>query len=94
MGNFWLFQQARCEVIVKYTNCNLLEHEWIRTVIRTLDTQIDEKNKNIEARQNVTGSYVKMSVYFEDFIKNTIYFTHHLNSFVSFLWRYRIWAYL
>ena len=27
MGNFWLFQQARYEVIVKYTNCNLLEHE-------------------------------------------------------------------
>ena len=27
MGDFRLFQQARCEVIVKYTNCNLLEHE-------------------------------------------------------------------
>ena len=43
MGNFRLFQQARCEVIVKYTNCNLLEHEWIRTGIRTLEAQIDEK---------------------------------------------------
>ena len=29
MGNFRVFQQARCEVIVKFTNCNLLEHEWI-----------------------------------------------------------------
>ena len=27
MGNFRLFQQVRCEVIVKYTNCNLLDHE-------------------------------------------------------------------
>ena len=41
MGNFRLFQQARSEVIVKYTNCNLLEHEWTRTV------QNDEKNKKI-----------------------------------------------
>ena len=62
MGNFWLFQQARCEAIVKYTNCNLLEHESIRTGIRTLEPQIDEKNKNIEARQNVTGSSKKKSV--------------------------------
>ena len=84
MGNLRFFQQARYEVIVENTNCNLLEHEWIRRGIRTLEAQIDE-NKNIEVRQNVTGSYVKMSVYFEDFIKNTIYFTHHLNSFVSFL---------
>ena len=60
MGNFWLFQQARCEVIVKYTNCNLLVQEWIRTGTRTLESQIDEKNKNIEARQNVTGSYKKI----------------------------------
>ena len=62
MWNFRLFQQARCEVIFKYTNYNLLEHEWIRTGIRTLETQIDEKNKHIEARQNVTGSYKKKSV--------------------------------
>ena len=62
MGNFQRFQQARCEVIVEYTNCNLLEYEWIRTGIRTLEAQIDEKNKNIEARQNVTGSYIKKSV--------------------------------
>ena len=27
MGNFRLFQEARREVIVNYTNCNLLEHE-------------------------------------------------------------------
>ena len=54
-----LFQLARCEVIVKYTNCNLLEHERIRTGIKTLEAQIDEKNKNIEARQNFTGSYKK-----------------------------------
>ena len=59
MGNFRLFQQARCEVIVKYANCNLLEHEWIRTGIRTLEAQIDEKNKSIEAWQNVNGSYKK-----------------------------------
>ena len=59
MGNFGLFQQARCEVIVKYTNYNLLEHEWIRTGIRTLEAQIDEKNKIIQAQQNVTGSYRK-----------------------------------
>ena len=59
MGNFLLFQQAMCEVIVKYPNCDLFEHEWIRTGIRTLQAQIDEKNKNIEARQNVTGSFKK-----------------------------------
>ena len=59
IGNSWLFQQARCEVIVKYTNCNLLEHAWIRTGIRTLEAQIDEKNKSIEAWQNVTGFYKK-----------------------------------
>ena len=62
MENFRLSQQARCEVIAKYVNFNLLEHEWIRTGIRTLEAQIDEKNKNIEAPQNVTGSYEKMSV--------------------------------
>ena len=59
MGNFRLFQQVRCGVIVKYTKCNLLEHEWIRAEIRTLEAQIEDKNKNIEARQNVTGSYKK-----------------------------------
>ena len=63
MGNFQLFQQARCEVIVKYTNCNLLEHEWIRIGIRTFEAQIDEKNKNTEDRQNVTGSYKRKRVY-------------------------------
>ena len=64
MGNFQLFQQAKCEVIVKYTNCNLLEHERIRKGIRTLEAQIDEKTKNIKARQNVTGSYKRKRVYF------------------------------
>ena len=59
MGNFLLFQQGSYGVIVKYISCNLLEHEWIRTRIRTLEPQIDEKNKNIEVRQNVTGSYKK-----------------------------------
>ena len=63
MGNFRLFQQARCEVIIKYTNCYLLEHEWIRTGIRTLETQIDENNKTIEARQIVTGSYRRKRVH-------------------------------
>ena len=62
MVNFRLFQQARCEVIVKYTNCNLLEHGLIRTGIKTQEAQIDEKNKNIETRQNVTSSYKKKSV--------------------------------
>ena len=60
---FPAFQQARCEVIVKNTNCNLLEHEWIRTGIRTPEAQIDKKNKNFEARQNVTGSYKRERVY-------------------------------
>ena len=63
-GNFWLFQQARCEVIIKYTNCNLLEQEWIRTGIRTLETQTEEKDKNIKARKNVTGSCKNDSVFF------------------------------
>ena len=62
MGDFWLFQQARCEIIVKYTNCNLLESEWIRTGIRTLQAQIDEKSKSIEFGQNVTGSYEEKTV--------------------------------
>ena len=48
MGNFQCFEQARCEVIVKYTNCNLLEHIWIRTGIRTLEAQIDEKIKTLK----------------------------------------------
>ena len=48
MGNFWLFQQARCEVIVKYINCNLSEHEWIRTEIRTLEAQIDGKIRTLK----------------------------------------------
>ena len=64
MGNLRLFQQAKCEVIVKYTNCNLLDHELIRTGIRTLEAQIDEKNKNIEARQNVLLVLIKKIVYF------------------------------
>ena len=55
MWKFQLFQQTRCEVIVKHTSYNLLEHEWIRT----LEAQTYEKNKNTKARQNVTGSYKK-----------------------------------
>ena len=62
IGNFRPFQQARCEVIVKYASCNLLEPEWIRTGIRTLEAQIDEKNKSTEAQQNVSSSFKKMSV--------------------------------
>ena len=53
-GHVW----SNCQ----YPNCNLLEHEWIRTGIRTPEAQIDEKNKNIEGRQNVTGSYKKKRV--------------------------------
>ena len=33
----------------------------IKIGIRALEAQIDEKNKNIEARQNVTSSYKKNS---------------------------------
>lgn len=40
LGNFQLFQQARCELIAKYINYNLLEHEWLRTGIRTIDEKI------------------------------------------------------
>ena len=58
-GNLRLFQQPRCEVIVKYTNCNFQrDMNLIKTGIRTLEAQIDEKN-NIEARQNVTSFYKK-----------------------------------
>ena len=54
---------STCKVLsIKYKNFNLLEHERIRTGIRTLEVQIDEKNKNIEARQYVTGSYKKKSL--------------------------------
>ena len=35
-----------------------------------------------------------LRIYFEDFIKNTIRLTHHLNSFVGFLSSDRIWAYI
>ena len=60
MRNFRLFQQARCEVIVILQVYKLqFIRKWIRTGIRTLEAQVDEKNKNIEARQNVTGSYKK-----------------------------------
>ena len=45
MGNFRLFQRARCEVIVKYTNCNLLEQERIRAGIKTLEAETDEKKR-------------------------------------------------
>ena len=48
MGNFWLFQQARCEVIAKYTNCISLEHEWIRTGTGTLEAQIDKKKRTLK----------------------------------------------
>ena len=48
LSNVWHFQEARCEVIVKCTSCNLLEHEWIRTEIRTLEAQIDEKVKTLK----------------------------------------------
>ena len=48
LSNVWHFQEGRCEVIVKCTNCNLLEHEWIRTEIRTLEAQIDEKVKTLK----------------------------------------------
>ena len=48
LSNVWHFQEAWCEVIVKCTNCNLLEHEWIRTEIRTLEAQIDEKVKTLK----------------------------------------------
>ena len=87
MGHFRLFLQARCEVIVRYKNSNLLEHEWIRTGIRTLEAQIDEKNKSIEARENVTGSYKKgciytyqnnnQSLYHYIFVKSPLHFSNY-----------------
>ena len=84
-GNFRLFQQARCEVIVKYTNCKLLEHEWTRTGIKTLEPQIDEKNKNIEAQQNVTGSYQKKEcMYFLKFPEKLLLTT--VNSYMLILY--------
>ena len=43
LWNFQLFQQARCEVIAKYINYNLLEHDWIRT----LEAQIEWFNVRI-----------------------------------------------
>ena len=70
MGDFRFFQRARFEVIVKYTNCSLLELEWIRRGIRTLEVQIDEKYKNIEAWQNVTGSYNMKRVYFSNLVQD------------------------
>ena len=62
---FWngKFPAFSTEKAVKYTNYNLLEHEWIRTGIRTLEAQIYEKDKNNEARQNVTRSYKRKRVY-------------------------------
>ena len=63
-GKFPAFSTGQVWIIVKYTNCNLLEHERIRKGIRTLEAQIDEKTKNIKARQNVTGSYKRKRVYF------------------------------
>ena len=41
-----IFSQARYEVIVKYTNCNLVDNGWIRTGIRTLVAQIDGKKEH------------------------------------------------
>ena len=63
-GFFFLYSVfSTCKVLsIKYKNFNLLEHERIRTGIRTLEVQIDEKNKNIEARQYITGSYKKKSL--------------------------------
>ena len=43
MGNFRLFQQASCEIIVNYANCNLLERELIRTGIRNLRLKLTKK---------------------------------------------------
>ena len=46
MGNFWFFKNASCEVIVRYTRLNLLEHEWIKKGIRKLETQIGQKKEH------------------------------------------------
>ena len=43
----------------------------MNTGIRTLAAYIDEKSKNIEARQNVTGSYKRQSVV-KDLIKQIL----------------------
>ena len=62
-----IFSQARCEVIVKYTNCNLLDNGWIRTGIRTLVAQIDGKKEHWSSaksywfllKKECTGVYQK-----------------------------------
>ena len=48
---------------------------------------------NISCAKSVKPLFY-LRICFEDFIKTTIYFTHDQNSLVSFLWSYRIWAYL
>ena len=63
MGNFRLFQQAR-EVIVKYTNWDLLEHEWIRTGIRSLEAQIDDKKQEHQSSAKCYWFLLKKSVDF------------------------------
>ena len=57
MENSWLFQQARCEVTVKYTSSNLLEHEWIRTGIRTWGSNWQKKIRPLKLSKMFTGSY-------------------------------------
>ena len=62
-GQVWNNCQAYKLQLNEYEWISMNEHEWIRTGIRTLEAQIDEKNKNTEARQNVTGSYKRKKVY-------------------------------
>ena len=45
MRDFWLFQQARCDV---NTNCNLSEYEWIRTGIGILEAQTDDRKRTLK----------------------------------------------
>ena len=50
----------------------MLELTWLRTGIRTFESEIGQKNKNIEAQQNFTGSY-----------KKRVYKSGHLRDFCT-----------
>ena len=91
MRNFWLFQQAGCEVIAKYTNCNLLEHEWIWVGIKTLWGSNWGRNKNNEARQIVTGSYKKKCI-FKSSHRNCSTKKVVVRKFINFIGKHLCWA--
>ena len=61
--DFYIFSTGQVWNNWQVYKLHLLEHEWIRTGIIKFEAQIEEKNNNIEARQNVTGSYKKRVYY-------------------------------